>query len=181
MSLGNVKDALTKTIAGIQNAPNTSNVVFRADTEWVEDVRCAAKVRQFDPFIVDEPPELGGKDSAANPVELVLVALGTCQEIMYAAYASVMDIQLDAVRVNARGYLDLKGLFGLDPDIPPGYKRITFETEIESPADDEKLRKLIETVEGHCPVLDILCRAQSVSGKATANGRVLHNLATNAA
>lgn len=181
MSLDNVKDALTKTMAGIQSSPNSSNVVFRADTEWMEDVRCMATVRDFDPIIVDEPPELGGQDTSANPVELVLVALGTCQEIMYAAYASVMDIQLDSVKVSARGYLDLKGLFGLDPAVPAGYKRITFETQIESPADEDKLRALIETVESRCPVLDILSRAQSVTGTAVANGQVLHNLATNAA
>lgn len=181
MSQASVKDALTKTIAGIQQNPSIANVVFRAETEWVDDVRCSATVRDFAPMTIDEPPELGGQDSAANPVELVLVALGTCQEIMYSAYAAVMDIQLDSVKVNVRGYLDLKGLFGLDADVPPGYKRITFETLIESPADDDSLRKLIETVEGHCPVLDILARPQSVSGTAKVNGRELHSLTTNAA
>lgn len=181
MSQTNVKEALMKTISGIQANPATSNVVFRADTEWLEDVRCTARVREFDPLFIDEPPELGGKDSAVNPVELVLVALGTCQEIMYSAYASVMDIPLDSVKVNARGYLDLKGLFGLDPEVPAGYKRITFETHIESPADDDSLRKLIETVESHCPVLDILARAQAVKGSAKVNGRELHSLQTSAA
>lgn len=181
MSQVDVKQALMKTIGGIQANPGTSNVVFRAETEWVEDVRCSARVRDFAPMTIDEPPELGGQDSAMNPVELVLVALGTCQEIMYSAYAAVMDVQLDSVKVNARGYLDLKGLFGLDPAVPAGYKRITFDTHIESPADDDSLRKLIETVENHCPVLDILARAQSVSGTAKVNGRQLHSLQTNAA
>lgn len=181
MSQASVKEALMNTIGGIQERPGTSNVVFRAETELVEDVRCTARVRDFSPITVDEPPELGGQDSAANPVELVLVALGTCQEIMYSAYAAVMDIQLDSVKVNVRGYLDLKGLFGLDPSIPPGYKRITFDTEIESPAGDESLRKLVETVEGHCPVLDILSRPQSVSGTAKVHGRELHSLSTDAA
>ena len=181
MSQASVKDALMKTISGLQENPGSSKVVFRASTEWVEDVRCSANVRDFAPMAVDEPPELGGQDSAPNPVELVLVALGTCQEIMYSAYASVMDIQLDSVKVVARGYLDLKGLFGLDESVPPGYNRISFEAEIESPADDETLRKLVETVESHCPVLDILARAQSVSGSAKIHGRELHKLETNAA
>lgn len=181
MSQANVKDALMKSIGGIQKNPGTSKVVFRAATEWVEDMRCSAKVRDFDPMFIDEPPELGGQDSAPNPVELVLVALGTCQEIMYSAYASVMDIQLDSVKVNARGYLDLKGLFGLDSEVPAGYSRITFEAELESPADDESLRKLVDAVENHCPVLDILARAQSVSGTAKIQGRELHKLEKNAA
>lgn len=169
------------TIAGIKDNPGSSKVVFRANTEWVEDTRCSANVRDFAPIAIDEPAELGGQDSAMNPVELVLVALGTCQEIMYSAYASVMDIPLDSVKVNARGYLDLKGLFGLDAAVPPGFQRITFETELESQADDETLRKLVETVEGHCPVLDILARAQSVNGSVRIHGRELHKLQTNAA
>lgn len=181
MSQDNVKQALMKTMEGITASPSQSNVVFRAETEWVEGVRCTAAVRDFAPMTVDEPPELGGQDSAVNPVELVLVALGTCQEIMYAAYASVMDIELDSVKVNVRGYLDLKGLFGMDENVPPGYKRISFETEIKSPASDAELEKLIDTVENHCPVLDILSTAQQISGSATANGKQLHQLTKNAA
>jgi putative redox protein len=176
MSQADVKQALLKTIAGIQSNPEFSKAVFRAEAEWQEDVRCSVKVRDFAPMTVDEPPELGGQDSAINPVELVLAALGTCQEIMYAAYASVMDIQLDAVKVNVRGYLDLKGLFGLDPDVPPGYQKITFQADLESNASEEQLQKLIETVERHCPVLDILKRAQHVTGEARIGGRLVHEL-----
>lgn len=181
MSRDSVKQALTKTIAGIQQNPGSSKVVFRAQTQWVEDTRCEATVRDFPPLAIDEPPELGGQDSAPNPVELVLVALGTCQEIMYSAYAAVMDIPLDGVKVNARGYLDLKGLFGLDPNTPAGFQRILFETELDSPADDEQLRRLVETVERHCPVLDILLRAQQVAGVARVRGRDLHKLHNDAA
>lgn len=171
MSQATVKDALLKTIVGIETNPSHSNVVFRAQTEWAEDVRCTYTVRDFPPVTVDEPPELGGKDSAANPVELVLAALGTCQEIMYAAYASVMDIELESVKVNVRGYLDLKGLLGMDEHVPPGYKRITFETEIKSPASESQLETLVHTVERTCPVLDILNRPQQVTGVAIVNGK----------
>jgi uncharacterized OsmC-like protein len=181
MSQTSVKEALLKSIGGVQENPDSSKVVFRAATEWVEDMRCSASVRDFPPIAIDEPVELGGQDSAPNPVEMVLVALGTCQEIMYSAYAAVMDIPLDSVKVNARGYLDLKGLFGLDENVPAGYSRITFEAELESSADDETLRKLVDTVENHCPVLDILARAQTVSGSAKIHGRELHRLERNAA
>lgn len=181
MSQETVRDALNKTIAGIQRNPKLSNVVFRAETEWQTDTLCRARIRGFPAFHIDEPPELGGQDSAPNPVELLLAALGTCQEIMYSAYASVMGIQLDGVRVTARGYLDLKGLFGLDESVPAGYKRIVFETDIDSPADDEQLRRLVDTVESHCPVLDTLTREQQVSGSVKVRGRELPGIDTNAA
>lgn len=173
MSQESVKDALMKSIAGIQGNPGAAKVVFRAETQLEEDVRCSAKVRDFPPIVVDEPPELGGADAGANPVELVLVALGACQEIMYSAYASVMGVQLNSVKVNLRGYLDLRGLFGLDAAVPAGYQKIVFETALDSPADAETLKKLVQTVESHCPVLDTLVRAIEVSGQVSINGKVM--------
>lgn len=181
MSQETVKNALLSTIDSLKKNPAGASVVFRASTQWEEDVRCTATVRDFPAMTIDEPAELGGGDSAVNPTELILMALGTCQEVMYAAYASVMGIKLDSVKVDVKGYMDLQGLFGMDEDVPPGYKRITFDTRIQSPASDEELTRLIETVEGHCPVLDTLCRAQEVSGTASANGKQLTTLTRNAA
>ncbi|MHB1231912.1 MAG: OsmC family protein [Burkholderiales bacterium] len=170
MSQATVKAALLSTIESIKANPGVARLVFRADTELVEDVRCSAKVRDFAPMLVDEPPELGGQDAAMNPVELVLVALGTCQEIMYSAYASVMGIPVSKVKVSVKGYLDLRGLFAMDGAIPPGYQKVVFETAIDSTADELTLKKLIETVESHCPVLDTLTRAIEVTGKVSING-----------
>ncbi|MFZ2196352.1 MAG: OsmC family protein [Thermodesulfovibrionales bacterium] len=171
MSQESVKQALTATIEAIQKNPKCSNAVFRASTELVEDVRCSIKIREFAPMSVDEPAALGGKDVAPNPVELVLAALGTCQEIMYSAYASVMGIQLTKVIVDVKGYLDLKGLFGMDESVPAGFKKICYETSLESPADSETLRKLVQVVESHCPVYDTLARAVEVTGSVSINGK----------
>ncbi len=179
MSQQALKTALTTTIAAIQNNPAGANLVFKADTRLEEGVRCSGKVRNFDPIGIDEPPELGGTDTAMNPVELVLVALGTCQEIMYAAYAAVMDIELESVEVEVKGYLDLHGLFAL-AEVAAGYKNIRFETNIKSPADPEQIRKLVETVESHCPVLDTISRAIEVTGESYHNGAAIHEMSRSA-
>ena len=171
MSQESVKQALMATIEAIQKNPKCSNAVFRASTELIEDVRCSARIREFAPMSVDEPAALGGTDVAPNPVELVLAALGTCQEIMYSAYASVMGIQLTKVIVDVKGYLDLKGLFGMDESVPAGFKKICYETSLESPADSETLRKLVQVVESHCPVYDTLARAIEVTGSVSINGK----------
>lgn len=171
MSQETIKAALGKTIENIKKNPMFATVAFKADTEWKEDVLCSAKVRNFAPLLVDEPPELGGQDAGMNPVELLLVALGTCQEIVYSAYAAFLGIPLEGVTVKLRGTLDLRGLFAMDPSVPAGYKNIRFETQIRSAASAEQIRTLIETVESHCPVMDTLTRAVEVSGKAFLNGR----------
>jgi putative redox protein len=149
----NVKVALMSAIAGIQDNPGQAKVVFRAHTAMVEDVRCIATVRNFATMDVDEPPELGGSNTAPSPVELALVALGTCQEIMYAAYAAVMDVPLDSVQVKLRGYLDLQGLLGVDASVLSGYQNV------------------VETMESRCPALVTLVRSIVVEGKVTINGQ----------
>jgi putative redox protein len=171
MAQSDVKAAVMKSIEAIQANPMLSTVLYKASTQWEEDVRCSATVRDFAPMIIDEPPELAGKNAGPSPVELILVALGTCQEIVYSAYASVMGIELTSVKVDVKGKLDLKGLFGLDKSVPAGFKSISFTTSIESPADEESIRALIETVESCCPVMDILNRPMSVSGVAKLNGK----------
>lgn len=180
MSQADVKTAMMKIINGIQENPNSSHVFFKAATQWEEDVRCSAQVRDFPPMTIDEPPVLGGQDAGQNPVELVLVALGTCQEIMYSAYASVMDIPLDSVKVNVKGNLDLKGMFGLDAEVPAGFTDITFQTSIESNADNATLLKLVEAAETNCPVLDILTRQIPVEGNVSINGTDMKSLAKSA-
>lgn len=170
MSQESVKAALLKTIEATTANPAAARLVFRADTELVEDVRCSAKVRNFTPVTVSEPPPLGGKDEGMSPVELVLVALGTCQEIMYGAYAAVMGVPLSKVAVAVKGNLDSRGLLSIDSTVPSGFQKVTFETTIDSPADDATIKKLIEVVESHCPVLDTLVRAIDVTGKVSING-----------
>jgi len=174
MSQESVKKALSDMIAAVSSNPGAAKVVFRAATSWEDDVRCSAKVRDFPVMTIDEPPELGGGDAGVNPVELVLVALGTCQEIMFAAYASFMGIKLDECKVEVKGYLDLRGLLSVDPSVPPGYQKIVYETKIRSSGSDAEILQLIEIVEGHCPVMDILVRVQTITGKVIVNGKELH-------
>jgi uncharacterized OsmC-like protein len=107
-----------------------------------------------------------------SPADVILVALGTCQEIMYAALASAMDIQLDACKVEVTADLDLKGLMGMDDDVPPGLLAMDYYVHLKSPAPDEELKKLIDMVERQCPLLDTLTRGIEVNGKVNINDRV---------
>lgn len=163
MSTNKLKQILLERIEEIQKKPEASKVIFSAGTELVEDVKCSAKIRGFN-FTIDEPKILGGGDTAPNPVEYVLAALGSCQEILYSAYSSVLGIPLESVKVDVKGTLDLKGLFGLDPEVKPGFGKVTYSTYLKSSAAETELKKLVDIVEKNCPVLDILSRPIPVEG-----------------
>jgi uncharacterized OsmC-like protein len=141
---------------------------FVSETRLVDGFETTATVRQFE-LTVDEPTTLGGTDHGPTPVELVLTALGTCQEIVYATYARVLEIPIDAIAVRVEGRLDPRGFFGA-ADVPAGFQDITFAVDVTSPAGPEAIGRLVATVNAHCPVLDILRQPVPVTGQYSLNG-----------
>ena len=170
MSQESIKHAILATVEAIQNDPSMAKVRYQAETQWEEDMRCTARVRDFVPTVSAEPAAFGGEDSAISPGDIVMVALGTCQEIMYVALASTMDIPIDEVKVDVTGDLDLHGLMGLNPDVPPGMLEMSYHVHIKSSAPEADLQRLVDTVEAQCPLLDTLTRPVKVTGKVTMNG-----------
>ncbi len=159
-----IKDAITQLIETITQKPQIATSVFRASTFSEQDnFAVRSQIRAFT-AVMDEPLELGGTDSGPNPVEMLLAALGGCQEIVYRAYAAVMGLEIERIEVHAKGYLDLRGLLNL-ADVPSGFSQVSFTTKIISDEPEEKIRELAEMVEKHCPVMDSLMREVSVSGK----------------
>ena len=157
--------------ANLRSPDGDPVATFAADSRLVGGYRTEATVRQFS-FPVDEPPLIGGTDAGPSPVELVLAALGTCQEIVYATYARVLGVPLDGVRVRAEGPVDLRGFFGV-ADVPAGFREVRFEVAIDSPAPPADVARLVAAVNAHCPVLDILRQPLPVAGSYRHNGVAL--------
>lgn len=162
-----MSDVLAKAIHELQQAiganPGAERAEFRAVTVSPEDTFATdSTIRGFG-VRLDEPTQLGGANSGPNPVEAVLAALGSCQAIVYRAYASALGLRLDRVEVDARGRLDLRGFLGLAP-VDPGYEEVSFQVRIESPEPPERIRELTRLVDAHCPVLDILRRSIPSAG-----------------
>lgn len=173
LSRQELKHMLERRIEALQSGASKPLVVQRVETRWVNGLLCEATTRDCPPLRIDEPRALGGSNSAANPMELLLAALGACQEILYSAYAALMEIPLDSVQVSVSGIMDLREMFDLKHECGAGYTKIRYQTRIESSAGEEQIRKLIETVERCCPVLDTLARPVPVSGQVHLNGKLL--------
>ena len=107
-------------------------------------------------FKVDEPEVLGGADLAANPVQLILASLGACQAITYQVWAAKLGIALEGVEARVEGDLDLRGFFGLDDTVRPGFIRIRLFVTLRGPDTPQRYDELVGAVKRHCPVLDIV-------------------------
>jgi len=149
------KDVFTGTQVALGADPAQGQATFEAQSRLGSGLDSTVAIRQFK-VGVDEPAGLGGQDTAPNPVEYVLAALGSCQEITYRLYADALGIPLNGVSVRLTGTIDLSGFFNVDDSVRPGYQGIRAEVTLDSPASDADLARLKEIVDRHCPVLDIL-------------------------
>lgn len=138
--------------------PAAARVSFKAESRQQSGLQSRVRIRNFE-FLVDEPPALGGTDTAPNPVEFALAALATCQEITYRLHADHLGIPVTNVAVTVEGDIDLRGFFGVDDAVRPGFLEVRGTVAIESPAPYEDIVRLKEHVDEHCPVFDLLSRA----------------------
>lgn len=158
-----LKEAIEHLTETIRKTPQFSASVFRASTySDSAGFTTRSEVRGFS-IPMDEPRELGGEDTAPNPVEMLLAALGSCQEIVYRAFAAVLGIEILRIEVHAKGYLDLRGFLNL-AEVPSGFTGVSYTTRIVSTEPTERIRQLTELVERHCPVYDTLRRPIEVKG-----------------
>lgn len=120
-------------------------------------------------FFVDEPAALAGDDIAASPVEFALGALISCQIVVYRLYAQTLGIRVDSITANAEGDLDVRGLFGVDDTVRPGFSAVRLSVRVTGPETDERYEELHAAVDAHCPVLDLFANPTPVTVTLVAN------------
>ncbi len=152
-----LKELIFETQAKFKADPDEAKAVFRSESALQQGMQSRVTLGDHE-IVVDEPESLGGANTGPNPVELILAALGSCQEITYRAYATALDIPLESVSVTLEGNIDLRGFFGVDDSVRPGYQGIKGTVRINSSADEATLQMLRTAVNAHCPVLDILAK-----------------------
>ena len=174
-SLENVKLSVSNMIDKAKDDREFGKFKYYVNTKWEGGMLCKNQIRRAHKLLVDEPSAFGGTDFGASPVELVLVALGSCQQIMYSALASVRDIPLEECDVILTAELDVRGLLGLKGEgiIYPGFSNIKYETNIKSSASRKQLEALVDDVENQCPVMDMLTRNVTIDGSTTINGQAV--------
>ncbi len=106
-------------------------------------------------ILMDEPEDLGGTDTAMNPVEAVLCALGACQTIVACAFAPAHDFKFEEFHVELEGDLDPDGFMGL-ADVRSGFQEIRFAMHFKTNEPKEKVEAFAKFIEDTCPVGDCL-------------------------
>jgi uncharacterized OsmC-like protein len=156
-----VNDVNIAAVAGlaakIQSEPQVAATTWQANVTWTGAFKSEARVRDFAPIASDEPSGLGGSDSAPNPVEQLLAALGNCLAVGYAANATVAGIEIKDLSIELEGDIDLRTFLGLADD-NAGYSGIRATVHLDADATPEQLAELHRKVTGTSPVGHTLAR-----------------------
>jgi uncharacterized OsmC-like protein len=151
-------------VGKIRQRPSAGFTTWSAKVRWTGAFRSEATVRRFAPIASDEPAGIGGTDSAPNPVEQLLAALGNCLAVGYAVNASVAGITIRDLRIDVDGDIDLHAFLGLDPkaDGRAGFSAIRVAVHLDSDADAAAVAELHRKVAAASPVGQTLSTAVPV-------------------
>ena len=148
--------ALAEEVEAIEADSAKGIAGFNVTTRWTGGCRSESTVDGFDlggerfqrshKIVADEPVELLGGDSAANPQELLMAAVNACMMVGYVAGASLKGINLESVEIRTRGELDLRGFLGLDDTVPPGYETIDYDVRVKGDGTPEQFEEIHQTV-----------------------------------
>jgi uncharacterized OsmC-like protein len=115
--------------------------------------RSTTEARSFKIFM-DEPPELGGRDGAPSPLDLILAAQGGCLNYMTFYIGKEMGIEVRGTEIAIKASLDPAKFAGTDRSVRAGYQGIHVTIKVDADATPERLEKLRSEVEARCPVSD---------------------------
>ncbi|MGI5129430.1 OsmC family protein [Pseudonocardia sp. CA-107938] len=153
---------VSATTDAVSTDPDKAQVVFRASGTGGAGVRTHLRIGEHT-LLIDEPPALGGDNEAPNPVETALAGLLSCQVVTYRFWAAHLGIPLDDIAIEVEGDLDVRGFFGVDSAVRPGFGEVRVVVTLDGPAEPERYRELAATVDEHCPVLDLFRNATPVT------------------
>lgn len=117
--------------------------------------RFSANARQFN-IVIDEPPQLGGDDLGANPVEFLLASYAGCINVVAHLTARELGINLERLEIAVQGNINPARLFGQSEEERAGFKQIDVKFSPVTDASPDLVNKWIETIKNRCPINDNL-------------------------
>jgi len=157
-------EALEQNLVAMQADPKVACFQFGSSTHWKRGAVVTstfAGFRQGGEVVArskphelagDEPPALLGTGTAVSPTGHLLHALSHSLAVTMVYHAARRGLQINALKIDAEGTLDLQGLLGLNERVKPGFKHIHVTFRVDSPNASAEIWDLFQYVQGRSPV-----------------------------
>jgi uncharacterized OsmC-like protein len=111
----------------------------------------------------DLPASLGGTNEAPSPTALLLSALAGCAVVFIRdTLAPQLGVRVDAIEATAQCETDARGLLGMD-SVAPDLCNIGLTIGIQSPENEDAVRKVYQVWQERCPIYLALIKALPVA------------------
>ena len=154
-------DDLLALIERVSRDPAKGRTNWRVTTTWQGQARSRAEIESYEiggekvprrfSIDIDEPRELGGSNSFANPQDHLIAALNACMTVGYVAQCAVRGITLESLAIETDGEIDLRGFLGIDPAVAPGYENLSYTVRIKGNGTKEQFAEVHNAVMATSP------------------------------
>lgn len=164
-------------IESIKNQPEMAKVTFQLQTQWQsgdgfkitstgKDFQIGGQTierREGFTLASDFPDELGGMSKGPTVCEMCMASIASCISQTIVAYATMMRVRLDSIRVETEGDVDIRGFTGVSEKVRPGAQEFRMDIHLESKdASEEQLEKLYELGKRFSPGVDTLTNGTTI-------------------
>lgn len=125
-------------------------------------------IRNLPPYIVDEPPGLLGDDTAPNPSEASLAALGSCLAVGIHANAVAQNITIQSLELELEADINITAVWGTG-DVSPkpvGFDAVRVKVHLAAVAPQEQIDALIAHATKWSPVANTFTKPVALDVKA---------------
>jgi uncharacterized OsmC-like protein len=142
----------------------------KADPKIIKTLKCKTVaegrfrhlnfIRSLPPYVVDEPPGLLGDDTAPNPSEASLAALGSCLAVGIHANAVARGITVYRLEIELEGDLNITAVWGTGDlsEKPVGFTDVRAKVTFEADRPREELEALVTHARKWSPVANTFSR-----------------------
>ena len=161
-------DDLFALIDNVKRNPAKGETNWHVSTTWRGQARSRAEIESYEiggekvprrfSIDIDEPRELGGSNSFANPQEHLIASLNACMTVGYVAQCALRGITLESLAIETDGTIDLRGFLGIDPAVAPGYENLSYTVRIKGNGTREQFAEIHQAVMATSPNFHNLSR-----------------------
>ncbi|AZA09419.1 OsmC family protein [Corynebacterium pseudopelargi] len=151
-----------------QENPAGGKKQIKTHTEADGQFRNYTQIRDLEPVLVAEPPQLLGDNSAGNPTEVAQAALASCISVGIQAIATHRGVTLTKIAIDIESDIDISAVWGvgdLDEDKRTGVSDVRVKIELEGDADRETLDKIQRDAVKWSPVVNTYTRPANLTSE----------------
>jgi uncharacterized OsmC-like protein len=160
-------DALRAMVGAITEDSTKAMTHWQVTTHWRGGTRSDTQVTSC--VIGGERIMKDFTNKFANPQEHLLAALNACMIVGYSACCAHEGIELEELRIETEGDIDLRGFLSIDPTVKPGYEELRYTVYIKGNGTPEQFEKVHSTVMATSPNYFNMANAVSLKSRLVLN------------